>query len=183
MVNLAKTARADFVEFQAMDLIKEKTDHLCLDREHRESLERQFKALRGRVDYVRTVEYYKAPWNAGRHRKEAEEFGRFLYESREGFQYDPVTDRAVCPAGRSSHPRIDGELPDSDAYPLAFHFRTHPLRGEEHFKFRKEDCNGCPYFQTCFSPPSMTRPGPNSCSTPFRLPLTKSFRNTVTTPG
>lgn len=128
MVDFALETKADFVEFQVVDIVEGKSDMLSLSRKEKEHLVEQFSALRKKGTYFTELNnpVVLKPLK-GAHKTEFSDFGRFFKGLLpKGFKMDLRYRRIFCPHGFGSR-----------------HCYVDEKKNTLYFSFPKNYCNKC----------------------------------------
>ncbi|MDP8233220.1 MAG: radical SAM protein [Candidatus Saelkia tenebricola] len=122
MLDFALNMGVDYLEFQFMDSIPGKTDHLLITKKEAEEIEDILNKFKNRSDYIpdfisdRDLLIYDNP----SHRKELSDFGRFLKKIDSNFQLINGIRMAKCPKGNYSTGKTP--YPDKDVRHVKYHF-------------------------------------------------------------
>lgn len=146
MADFAREVDADSLEFQVIDTIKGKTDHLAIHNDQKKCLLDQIKRIRNRDDMVfynpeginPTAEDFSEKKFI---REEFIELGKIWKNYKTGFMLNPNAEELRCPRGKKGE-RVDISHRWLDEITLLDTFR---------YKFRFDiGCNACPTKETCF---------------------------------
>ena len=144
MVSFARETDADSVEFQAVDIVKGRTDFLAIRPSMVEDIKAQFEEIRRRADYVE----YSFPKDVSVGRitdniYNGVDFGRIWKNAKEGFQ--PKNFLVVLKCRRNSILRI---AKDKSSYPNSF-WGTYPAISR--YEFSSDKCLACPEKDSCLN--------------------------------
>jgi len=122
MLDFALYTGADYLEFQLMDPIPGKTDHLIITKKEAEEIEEMLNSFKERLDYVPDFisDEDLLIYENNSHRKELADFGRFFKKTNPAFQLINGARIAKCPRGKYSVKRTP--YPVKDVRHIKYHF-------------------------------------------------------------
>ncbi|MDP8216560.1 MAG: radical SAM protein [Candidatus Kaelpia imicola] len=143
MLDFALDRGVDYLEFQLMEPIEGKTEHLVVTKKEALDINEMLIRFKDRKDYVpdfisnEDLEVFEL----SSHKNELKDFGRFLKKFRKGFNLTNGIRLARCPDGKYSEKRVP--YPPKDVRHINYYFN-------------RDICRGCKLHQKCYKENSET---------------------------